>query len=236
MQTKPSHYAQTFDRLFDLGSDVVLGGTHEFDGPPADGDARWGISVNFRPDPSLSGLTARLSTEALDLVGPDHWPTGNKDAVHLTVRALEQHRSPVPNDDDATARYAQALRRAVDRCPGSVRFAFTGLTLTPTCVMACVEPLDAAADRFASALAEELGPDGWYEMGFNRNIWYASLVHFTGPIADPRGLVEWVRARRLGDLEVNHFAATAVELIRWSYNGRQVLPVGMAVVPLPALG
>ena len=236
MQTRPSHYAQTFDRLFDRGSEAVLGGTHQFDSPPADGDARWGISVNFRPDPSLSDLTARLSTDVLDVAGADHWPTGSNDAAHLTVRALEQHRSPIPNNDDAVVRYSRALRRAVDRCPGSVRFAFTGLTLTPTSVMACVEPLDAAADDFAAALGEELGPDGWYENEFNRNIWYANLVHFTGPIADPRGLVEWVRARRLGDLEVNHFAASAVELIRWSYNGRQVLPVGIAAIPLPTLG
>jgi hypothetical protein len=219
-------YAHLFDRLFERGRDAVLRSEHARDTPPADGDERWGISVVFRPDPEVAAALDAAAGEAMAYCGPGHWPTGAVVASHFTVRSLEGYRDPVPDGDAAVARYAAAVARAAARRPGPVRLAMTGVTLTPTSVMCSAEPVDAAAGELATALGEELGPDGWHEADFNRDIWYANLVHFTGPIADPEGLVGWAADRRrrgFGETKI-----TEIELMRWAYDGRQVVPVELA--------
>ncbi|MDI6102825.1 hypothetical protein QLQ12_29830 [Actinoplanes sp. NEAU-A12] len=217
-----------FDRLFDRGRDAVLSGQHYRDTPPVDG-GRWGISVIFRPGGELADRLDALTAEALDVAGGIHWPTGARTTLHMTVRALEAHRLAVPDEDVAVGRYGAALRRAA-ASGRSVRLGFAGLTLTPSGVMACAYPADDAADSFAAVLADELGRDGGFEADFTRDIWYATLIHFTGPLPDPSALVAWVAARRDIDLGSTH--VQEVELVRWQHSGSQPMRVPLLAVPL----
>jgi hypothetical protein len=219
-------YAQVFDQLFQRGREAVLADRHERDHPPVDGDPRWGVSVCFRPDADLAATMATLTAEAMAYCGPRHWPTGATIASHFTIRSLEQFRDPIPIGDAAVRRYTDAMARTVARRPGPVRFTMTGITLTPSSVMCCAEPVDTAAGELATALGEELGPDDWHEADFNRDIWYANLVHFTGPIADRAGLVEWAGSRR--HLVIGETKVDELDLVRWAYDGRQVVPVTLA--------
>ncbi|WP_329110860.1 hypothetical protein OG792_17450 [Micromonospora sp. NBC_01699] len=172
-----------------------------------------------------------MTTEALSVAGVDHWPTGGPEAVHLTVRAIQAHRSVMPPGDPLAVRCATALERAgtVSR---PVRLRMRGVTLTPSGVMACAYPVDSAADDFAARLGDELGDDGWFEAGFARDIWYATVVHFAGPVSDPTGLVDWVAARR--DLDLGESVIREAELLRFRYNGRQPVRVTLATTPLGA--
>lgn len=222
-------YATKFEQLFYRGRHAVLSGTHDVDRVPANGTARWGISVILPVDPTATAVLDMLATEALAIAGSDHWPTGARASSHVTVRSLEAHRDPIDAGDAAVARYGLALERTAKRCR-PVRFALTGITLTPIAVMACIEPIDTAADELAMALAEELGADAWREANFDRDIWYATLVHFTGPIEDPGGLVDWVVERRRTSFGMA--GSTEVELIRWTYDGHQVQPVRLSLATL----
>jgi hypothetical protein len=96
--------------------------------------------------------------------------------------------------------------------------------------MVCAFPDDDAADDFAGRLGAELGADGWFEKAYRRDIWYATLVHFTGELRDPRGLVDWVAARRR--LDLGGCAVGGAELLRFRYDGRQPVRVRLARVPL----
>lgn len=219
-----STWRAVFDNLFARGRAAVLAGSHYRDSPPVDG-GRWGLSVVLRPDPASGDRLATVTDEALAVAGSGHWPTGAPEAVHFTVRAIEAHRSTLPADDPLVVRSAAALDRATRDLP-PIGLALRGLTLTPSGVMACAYPVDSAADRFAARLGAELGDDAWFEADFHRNIWYATLVHFAGPIADPAAVVEWVAARRhrsLGTVEV-----TIAELVRFRFNGRQPVRVPLA--------
>jgi hypothetical protein len=206
-----------FDRLFEQGRAAVLSGAHYRDTPPVDG-GRWGLSVVFLPDSDAMHRLAALTAEAMDIAGREHWPTGAPPAVHLTVRAIHMHRSVVPPGDPLEARCAAALRRAgMGARPARLRL--SGLTLTPSGVMACAVPDDHAADAFAARLGDQLGADGWFEAQYHRDIWYATLLHFTSDIRDQQGLVDWVAARRRLDLGV--VRADEAELLRLRYDGRQ---------------
>jgi hypothetical protein len=129
--------------------------------------------------------------------------------VSLPVRALASGRAA------ADARYASAFDALL-----------VGLTLTPSGVMACAVPVDCAADRLANRLADELGADGYLEAGFDRNIWYATLLHFTGELLQPAALVEWVAERRRTDLGIT--LADRTHLMRFRYDGRQPVRVALA--------
>ncbi|MFY1672760.1 hypothetical protein ACN27G_22815 [Plantactinospora sp. WMMB334] len=217
-------HGAAFDRLFARGRDAILAGTHHRDSPPVDG-GRWGLSVVLPPDRACTARLAALTAEALAIAGPDHWPTGAPEAVHVTVRAIEAHRSSVPDGDPLVRRCASAVRRAAAACR-PVRLELRGVTLTPSGVMACAHPVDSAADRFAARLGTELGADARFEADFSRDIWYATLLHFTGPLRDPATLVEWAADRRATDLGVS-VAATA-DLLRFRFNGRQPVRVPLA--------
>jgi hypothetical protein len=180
--------------------------------------------VVFCPDAEATQRLAEVSEEALTVAGPRHWPTGASDAVHFTVRAIEAHRNAIPDDDPVLTRCAAALNRASTAQP--VRLQLVGLTLTPSGVMVCAYPTDGAADEFARRLGDELGDDGWFEAALHRDIWYATLVHFTGELADPAGLVQWVAERRQLDLGVVD-AATA-ELVAFRYTGRHMTRVDVS--------
>jgi hypothetical protein len=90
-------YGDAFDRLFDRGRDAVLSGTHYRDSPPVEG-GRWGISVILLPDAECTQRLDAITAEARRVAGGGHWPTGSRPAVHVTVRALEPHRSAVADD------------------------------------------------------------------------------------------------------------------------------------------
>ncbi|BCB80901.1 hypothetical protein GCM10022251_79680 [Phytohabitans flavus] len=221
-------YAAAFDRLFERGREAVLAGTHYCDTPPVEG-GRWGLSVVFQPDPACAARLAAVTAEALAIAGAGHWPTGAPEAAHFTVRAIQAHRAAVPDDDPLVVRCTAALERAAIRSR-PVRIRLGGLTLTPSGVMACAYPGDSAADEFAGRLGEELGEDGWFERDFHRDIWYATLVHFTGPFDDPTELVDWVTARRHVDL--GEVLIEEAELLRFRFNGRQPVRMPVATVPL----
>lgn len=210
-----------FDRLFDEGSRAVLSGEHTTDQPPREPGERWGPSVCLRPCPDGRATLSSLADEAAALAGSGHWRTGSAGSSHFTVRVLDRYREELDPDGGAVERYVTATRRAWE-VSGPVRLRLTGLTLTPASVMACAEPVGPSAGVFAKALADELGAHGHYEQAFDRSIWYANVVHFTGPIAAPRRLVDWVGARRrtvFGEVE------TRAEVLAWRFDERQMVPV-----------
>jgi hypothetical protein len=213
-----------FDRLFEQGRGAVLSGAHYRDTPPVDG-GRWGLSVVFVPDAACMESLATVTADVMDLTGSEHWPTGAPEAVHFTVRAIQVHRSAVPADDPLVSRCAAALGRAAAGAR-PVRLRLAGLTLTPSGVMACAFPQDDAADEFARRLGVELGPDGWFEADYHRDIWYATLVHFTGELRNPHRLVDWVASRRR--LNLGCAVVSEAELLWFRYNGRQPVRVGLA--------
>lgn len=219
-----SIYDRKFNLLFARGREAVLAGTHHRDGPPVDG-GRWGISVVLRPDPAVAAQLDAVAGEALALAGAHHWPTGSAATSHVTVLPLEPYRQAVPDDDPEVARYAAGLAKAAS-ASRRVNLRFGGLTLSPVGVMACAYPTDDAADGLATHLRTTLGDNRWSE----RDIWYATLVHFTDAVADPQALVDWVAARRR--LDLGRAGIGEVELVGWDVRGRQPAMVSLAAEPL----
>ena len=213
--------AQIFDRLFRDGSRAVLSGEHAVDVPPGPTGERWGPSVCLRPDPLSAAALDALTEEALQYAGQGHWPTGASRSSHFTVRVLDRYREDLSPETAAAAPHVTAMRRAAASA-GLIRLRLTGLTLTPASVMAAAVPDGPGAGRFAQALADELDEHGWYEAGFDRAIWYANLVHFTGPIARPQELVDWVADRRHLELGV---VEGRPELLDWTFEKGQMVPV-----------
>jgi len=212
---------ETFDRLFHDGSGAVLSGEHAVDVPPGPVGERWGPSVCLRPDPIAAATLDALTEEALRYAGQGHWPTGASRSSHFTVRVLDRFREDLTPETAAAGPHLTAMRRAAASA-GPMRLRLTGLTLTPASVMAAAEPVGPGAAGFSSALEAELGEHGWFETGFDRRIWYANLVHFTGPIARPRALVGWVARRRSGDLGV---VEGCPQLLDWTFEQGQMVPV-----------
>lgn len=211
----------TFDRLFAEGSTAVITGEHGTDEPPAGPGGRWGPSLCLRPCPRVGSALETLTAEALTLAGRHHWPTGREGVAHFTVRVMDHYRTDLTPAHPDARNVLEATRRVAAR-HRPVRLRLRGLILTRASVMACAEPVDGSADAFSADLAEELGPLGWYEDGFDRSIWYANLVHFTGPLSDPDGLVSWVAERR--DVALGVTQARRVDLLDWEYDGRQMRP------------
>jgi hypothetical protein len=174
--------------------------------------------VVLRPDGATADRLATLTRQVLGVTSEGHWPTGNRESVHFTVRALDVHHATTTIVDPVVQRCALALERAAESCR-PIRLRLGGLTLTPSGVMLCAYPIDSAAGEFAARLEAELGPDGWFEQDFDRTIWYSTLVHFTGPIPDTAGLVDWVATRR--DLDVGEVTVGQADLVRFRFNGRQ---------------
>lgn len=175
---------------------------------------RWPVSVVLVPPRGVASRLDELMRGLLGCVGEGHLLTGRDDAVHITVRALETHRAAASPDDERTPPWIDSLRRAVIGVP-PLRFALTGLTLTNGSVMAQVEPLDTWPWVFMQRLGDELGSHGCFEkQGARRNIWYANLLHFAGPIADPEALIASVEAHR--DIDGAEFA---IEAPSWCASG-----------------
>jgi hypothetical protein len=221
----------TFGRLFAAGRQALLSGTHQVMTPPADGGLRWGISAVLRPDHRAAQAIEQAARAAAAVVGPCHWLAGAADRSHLTLRGkLEPHRSAVPPGDPLVARYAAALRAAVAGA-GPMRFAVTGLTLTPVSVMACAIPAGPAAGDLAAAFRAALSDDGAAAPGLTPDIWHVNLAYFTGPVQDARQLVDWVAARR--EITVADVAVTEVQLVRWRSTSTGMVPVVLAAATPP---
>lgn len=60
------------------------------------------------------------------LAGPWHWPTGAPEAVHVTVRAMEAHRTAVAADDPVVARRDLDLGTAEVDAADLPRFRYDG--------------------------------------------------------------------------------------------------------------
>lgn len=45
-------------------------------------------------------------------------------------------------------------------------------------------------------LRAALGPLAWFEDQSQRDIWYASVLHFAAPVRDAPGLIDWAKVRR----------------------------------------
>lgn len=63
--------------------------------------------------------------------------------------------------------------------------------------MVQAEPVDDQPWELMRCLRAALGPLAWFEDQWGeRDIWYASILHFAAPVLDAPGLVDWARARR----------------------------------------
>lgn len=212
------------------GRAAVLAGRAQADQPPSPDSPRWGVSVILRPDAGAADRLDAVTRQALEVAGPGHWPTGRLGSGHLTVRGLEAYREPVTADDPAVERYATAVQKAAATA-GSPEFAMTGLVLVPGAVLAVAEPADAAAEALRGLLADGLAEDGHFEDdGYRQGLWWATLVHFAAPLADPAALVDWVEAGRA--LDLGRFRARSLDLVRYAYDGVATSPVVLATAPL----
>lgn len=217
----------SFETLAERGHSALISGTYEMEDPPGEHGPRWGLSVILRPS---GGITAKLdawTAEILALTGAHHWATGSQGAAHITVRSLEPRRA-VGSGDAAVGRYAAATARAASSCP-EVRFELAQLLVTPISVMVGAVPTDTAADELSNAIAQSMADDGWYEAGRSRDIWYLNLVHFAGAVDHPHGLLDWAEARNADGAALS---ADAVDLVRWEFDGRRMVPVILASVAL----
>jgi hypothetical protein len=215
-----------FDRLFADGQQALLAGTQQLQSAPVDNGPRWGIGAVLRPDPVAALAIEQIAVAAAAVVGRKHWMAGAASSSHLSLRAgLERYRTSVPVGDPLVARYAAALHAAA-RGIGPLRFAVTGLTLTPMSVMACAIPADTAADDLASAFGAALSAGGWQATGRTPDIWYFNLVYFTGPVRDAEDLIDWVAARR--KTWVADVLVTDIQITRWRHTASGMLPVVLA--------
>jgi len=230
----PGATAARFERLFAEGREALLAGTHRVESPPADGQARWGIGAALRPDPAAAAVIEDCARQAAAVIGGSPWLAGATQSSHLTLRAgLEPYRSCVPDGDRQTARYAAALRHAT-RGAAPLRFAVTGLTLTPVSVMACAAPAGSAAGELAAAFGAALPAlNGQAAPGRTPDFWYLNLAYFTGPVRQPGRLIDWVAARR--SVWLTSITVTEVQLMRWRHTRTGMVPVPLCSIRLAPL-
>jgi hypothetical protein len=221
---EPTTYERKFKRLFARGREAVLAGTHHRDGPLVEG-GRWGISVVLRPDAASAAVLAEVAVAARAVAGACHWLTGSPATSHVTVLPLEPYRHHVPGDEPRVSRYAAGVAAAAARSR-PVRLRWRGLTLSPVGILACAYPVDDAADTLATNLKDHIGRNRLSE----RDIWYATLLHFAGPVDRPQELIDWVAARRTLDLGQTHFGRA--HLVRSRSSGGLPAPVTLTSAAL----
>lgn len=204
-----------FNRLFDEAVPVVLAGDHRQERPPVDG-GRWPVSVVGVPDAQTRDVLARVMNEALVHAGRGHFETGGLDASHFTVRALEPYREAAAPSDSISGEWSTALEE-VGRTTPPLSLRLTGVTLSASGVMVKVDPVDDAPWELMRRVRAALGPLAWYEdQRPQRNIWYASVLHFAAPVHDAHGLVAWISEHRLSlNLDI---VLDSLALIRFRYS------------------
>ena len=220
-----------FERLHAEGRRAVLTGTHQIECAPANGSPRWAVGAVLRPGPRAAPAIEQVARAAAAVVGANHWLAGAARSSHLSLRRhLEQCRRPTPAGDPPVARYAAALRAAA-KSTGPVRFALSGLILTPVSVMARAIPADAAADDLAAMFDTALLAEGCHEAGSTPVLWYVNLVYFTGPVRAADELAAWTEARQ--QMKVTDVRVTEMQIVRWQYTTTGMTPVALASASLP---
>jgi hypothetical protein len=220
-----------FERLHAEGRRAVLTGTHRVERAPPDGGPRWAAGAALRPDPRAAQAIEQVARAASAVVGANHWLAGAARSSHLSLRRhLEQRRRPIPAGDRLAARYAAALGAAA-KSAGPVRFAITGLILTPVSVMARAIPADAAADDLAALFDTALQAEGCHEAGSIPVLWYLNLVYFTGPVQAADELAAWTEDRK--KLKVTDVRVSEMQIVRWQYTATGMMPVALASASLP---
>lgn len=219
-----------FERLHAEGRRAVLTGTHQVECAPADGSPRWAAGAVLRPDPRAAQAIEQVAGAAAAVVGANHWLAGAARSSHLSLRRhLEPRRRPIPAGDPLVARYAAALRAAA-KSAGPVRFAVTGLILTPVSVMARAIPADDAADDLAAVFDAALRAEGCHEAGCTPVLWYVNLVYFTGPPRAADDLAAWTQTRQ--QMKVTDVRVTQMQIVRWQYTTTGMMPVTLASASL----
>jgi hypothetical protein len=219
-----------FERLHAAGRRAVLTGAHQVESAPASGGPRWAVGAVLRPDPPAAQAIDQVARAAAAVVDADHWLAGAARSSHLSLRRhLEQRRRPISAGDRLVARYAAALRAAA-KSAGPVRFAITGLILTPISVMARALPADAAADDLAAIFDAALRAEGCYEAGSTPVLWYVNLIYFTGPARAADELAAWTEARQ--QMKVTDARVTDMQIARWRHTTTGMMPVVLASASL----
>lgn len=215
----------TVTTLHERGRAAVLAGETTYDVPPGPSSTRWGLSLLLRPDPAAATRLDEASAAVAALAGPHHWRTGGRGASHLTVADVEPWRGGVTAHDPLVRRCAERLAPVATRLPPA-RLTVTGLLLAPGGVLARAEPADHATSHLRPAVLAALGDAATVDSSYRGDRWWCSLLHFTGPIANPRGLVDWVDART--DLDLGPFRGELLELVRYEHDGERTVPVPLA--------
>jgi hypothetical protein len=219
----------TFGRLAREGRAAILSGTHQIETPPVDGGLRWGLSMVLRPDGDIVDALDTATKTARSIAGREQWATASKGSAHITVRGLEPHRVPIPDDCPVVDRYTAALDRAT-RDAVAAQFVLGGLLVTPNSVMLRATPCADGPERLSRTVERELGDDGWYETTFQRDIWFLNLIHFAGPVERPDELNAWVDEQShttIGECTITH-----ADLVRWEFGGTRMVPIVLAAMPL----
>jgi hypothetical protein len=220
--------SEQHDAFHERGRRAVLAHEEIWEAPPHPSFPRWGVSLVLRPDDAAAERLAGLAAQVSDVAGPGHWQTGGIGSAHLTVRVLEPYRDPVPLDDALVQKYTAIVRRAVAQSP-SPWFALTGLVVALGGVLVAAVPANPAAARLRTLVSDELGTDGRHETdSYRGDLWWSTLLHFAGPLADGQSLVDWVDARRT--LDLGHFQARRLDLVRYEYDGTRTAPVSLISV------
>lgn len=218
------------ETIHQRGRAALLDGHEGHDVPPMPGGRRWGLSLVARPDPVAAERLGAAATEVAEIAGPGQWLTGNRDSAHLTVTYLEATHREVPGTDDpGVRRYSDVVARvAAETAP--LRWDVVGLALSGLGVLALARPADDGPDAFRAAVLGELGDLGRAEAHYRRSVWWATLLHFAAPVADRAGLAGWVDARVRAPL--GPVVADAVDVVRYEFDGRKVVPVTLAAAAL----
>jgi hypothetical protein len=217
------------ETIHQRGRDAVLAGRALLDVPPVPGGARWGLSLVARPDVAAADRLQALAAEAAALAGPGQWVTASPGSTHLTVTYLESSHREIEDDDAAVRRFADVVRRLAADVP-PLRWRVTGLALADRGVLALAEPVDGAADALRAQVLRELEDVGRAEAFYRRSVWWATLLHFAAPVADPAGLAAWVDARTT--LPAVPVTADRIDVVRYEYDGARTVPVTLAAAAL----
>jgi hypothetical protein len=170
--------------------------------------------VVFRDSGPVMCTLAELGREAAAVAGPGHWIHGPED-LHVTIRALEPHRSRVPGDDPRLRTYIRAVNEAAQGLR-PFRMRFRGLSPHPRGVAVVGHPCNDTADELRRRLGTLLERYAMPSEQGVRTDWYANLLHFAAQVPEPSALVEWCDVRE--DLLVGEIEFQAVELIRWCWD------------------
>ena len=223
----------TPDTIHQRGRAALLAGREVLDVPPAPGGARWGLSLVIRPDQVAEDRLSDLTDQVGALAGPGQWSTGSRGAAHLTVTYLEAH--PPARRGATTPRYGGSPASCPMSPPGRHRCAGSS-PASPWPSAGCSRwPSRWTTPRTRSGrpCCADLGDLGRREASYRRGTWWSTLLHFAAPVADRRGLADWVQdgsGPRSGSS-----APRRLDIVRYEHDGERVVPVTLASAALPAV-